>query len=131
MSPITFTDEDFHAKDPDQDDPMVIKAKIARYGVSKVLVDQIISVDILYWKTFQRMELLEDLIVPYNEQIMGFAGEWEDTKGYVDLRTRVDARREGDEWKVRYLLVEANTSYNVLVGCPCLNAFGAIVSTPT
>ena len=31
---------------------------------------------------------------------------------------------------MRYLLVEANTSYNVLLGRPCLNAFGAIVSTP-
>lgn len=32
--------------------------------------------------------------------------------------------------KVRFLLVEADTSYNVLLGRPCLNAFGAIVSTP-
>lgn len=39
MSPITFSDEDFHAPDPDQDDPMVINIEIARYGVSRVLVD--------------------------------------------------------------------------------------------
>ncbi|XP_014499257.1 uncharacterized protein LOC106760322 [Vigna radiata var. radiata] len=39
MPPITFTDEDFHAPDPDQDDPMVITVEIAQYGVSKVLVD--------------------------------------------------------------------------------------------
>ncbi|XP_017409334.2 uncharacterized protein LOC108321929 [Vigna angularis] len=39
MPPITFSDEDFHAPDPDQDDPMVITAEIARYGISKVLVD--------------------------------------------------------------------------------------------
>lgn len=32
--------------------------------------------------------------------------------------------------KVRFLLVEAETLYNVLLGRPCLNAFGAIVSTP-
>ncbi|XP_017428736.1 uncharacterized protein LOC108336797 [Vigna angularis] len=48
MPPITFSDEDFHAPDPDQDDPMVIMAEIARYGVSKVLVDQGSSVNILY-----------------------------------------------------------------------------------
>lgn len=34
------------------------------------------------------------------------------------------------ELQVRFLLVEAETSYNVLLGRPCLNAFGAIVSTP-
>ncbi|XP_047172803.1 uncharacterized protein LOC124840735 [Vigna umbellata] len=48
MPPITFSDEDFHAPDPDQDDPMVITAEIARYGISKVLVDQGSSVNLLY-----------------------------------------------------------------------------------
>lgn len=130
MPPITFTDDDFHAPDPDQDDPMVITAEIARYGVGKVLIDQGSSVIILYWKTFQQMDISEDLIVPYNEQIVGFAGERVDTRGYVDLRTRLGTGREGDERRVRYLLVEANTSYNVLLERPSLNAFGAIVSTP-
>ncbi|XP_027927842.1 uncharacterized protein LOC114184730 [Vigna unguiculata] len=75
------------------------------------------------------MNLSEDLIVPYNEQIVGFSGERVDTRGYLDLRTRIGSRKDGREVRVRFLLVEANTSYNVLLGTPCLNAFGAIVST--
>ncbi|XP_047178710.1 uncharacterized protein LOC124845629 [Vigna umbellata] len=130
MPPITFSDEDFHAPDPDQDDPMVITAEIARYGVSKVLVDQGSSVNILYWKTFLRMDISEDLIVPYDGQIVGFAGERVNTKGYVELRTRLGTGRSSEEKRIRYLLVEANTSYNVLLGRSCLNAFRAIVSTP-
>ncbi|WVY91024.1 hypothetical protein V8G54_036538 [Vigna mungo] len=130
MPPITFSDEDFHAPDPEQDDPMVITVEIARYGVSRVLVDQGSSVNILYWKTFKQMEISVDLIVPYDEQLVGFAGERVDTRGYLDLWTRLGAGGDGDEKKVRYLLVEANTSYNVLLGRPCLNSFGAIVSTP-
>jgi len=31
---------------------------------------------------------------------------------------------------VRYPIVEANTSYNILLGRPSLNKLGAIVSTP-
>ncbi|XP_017420171.1 uncharacterized protein LOC108330176 [Vigna angularis] len=130
MPPITFSNEDFDSPDPDQDDPMVITAEIARYDVSKVLVDHGSSVNIVYWKTLQQMDISEDLIVPYNEQIVGFAGERVDTRGYVDLRTRLGTGRHSEEKRVRYLLVEANTSYNVLLGRPCLNAFGAIVSTP-
>lgn len=79
MPPITFTDEDFHAPNPEQDDPMVITTVIAQYSVGKVLIDQGSLVNILYWKTFQQMDLSEDLVVPYNEQIMGFAGERVDT----------------------------------------------------
>ncbi|BAT97021.1 hypothetical protein VIGAN_09036200 [Vigna angularis var. angularis] len=41
MSPITFTDTNFQASDLDQDDPIVIIIKIVRYGVSKVLIDQV------------------------------------------------------------------------------------------
>ncbi|XP_017410784.1 uncharacterized protein LOC108322977 [Vigna angularis] len=66
MSSITFSDKDFHAPDPEQDDPMVITAIVARYSISKVLIDQGSSVNILYWKTF--------------EKIVGFAGERVDTR---------------------------------------------------
>ncbi|XP_014489656.1 uncharacterized protein LOC106752481 [Vigna radiata var. radiata] len=130
MPAITFSAQDFHALDLDQNDPMVITAMIARYQVGKVLIDQGSSTNILYWKTFKRMEISEDAIMPFNEQIVGFAGERVDTRGYVDLRTSLGMDRRAREIKVRFLLVEAKTSYNVLLGRPCLNAFGAIVSTP-
>ncbi|XP_014517467.1 uncharacterized protein LOC106774959 [Vigna radiata var. radiata] len=130
MPNITFTDRDFHTADPKQDDPMVITARIAQYDVSKVLIDQGSSVNILYWTTFQKMELTEDAITPFHEQIVGFAGERVDTRGYLDLRTRLGTGGKAKELRVRFLLVEANTSYNALLGRPCLNAFGAIVSTP-
>ncbi|XP_014506155.1 uncharacterized protein LOC106765899 [Vigna radiata var. radiata] len=130
MPTITFSDNDFHAPDLEQDDPMVITAMIARYRVSKVLIDQGSSANILYWKTFKQMDISEDAILPFNEQIVGFAGERVDTRGYVDLRTSLGADRDAKEMTVRFLLVEADTSYNVLLGRPCLNMFGAIVSTP-
>ncbi|XP_014511615.1 uncharacterized protein LOC106770314 [Vigna radiata var. radiata] len=130
MSDITFIDKDFHAPDPEQDDPMVITARIAQYDVSKVLIDQGSSVNILYWTTFQKMALTEDAITPFHEQIVGFAGERVDTWGYLDLRTRLGTGDQSKEIRLRFLLVEANTSYNALLGRPCLNAFGAIVSTP-
>ncbi|XP_014506386.1 uncharacterized protein LOC106766145 [Vigna radiata var. radiata] len=130
MPDIAFTNADFHAPDLDQDDPMVITARIAQYDVSKVLIDQGSSVNILYWSTFQKMEFSEDVVAPFNEQIVGFAGERVDTRGYLDLCTRLGTGECSKELRVRFLLVEANTTYNALLGRPCLNAFGAIVSTP-
>lgn len=55
--------------------------------MSKVLINQGSLINNLYWKFFQRMNLLEDLIVLYNEKIVGFVGEQVDTKVYVELRT--------------------------------------------
>lgn len=67
MPPITFTDDDFHAPDPNHDDLMVITTIIARYSVGKVLVDQGSSTNILYWKRFQQMEVPDDRIMPFHE----------------------------------------------------------------
>lgn len=108
---------------------MVITAMITRYKVGKVLINQGSSANILYLKTLQQMNVSEDAIMPFHEQIVGFEGEKVDTKGYVDLRVSLGMEKNAKELKVRFLLVEVDTSYNVLLGRPCLNIFGAIVST--
>jgi len=52
MPPITFTYDDFHGLDHQQDDPMVITVELENYAIKKVLIDQGRSVDILYWATY-------------------------------------------------------------------------------
>ena len=56
-------DRDFKGINPiNQDDPMVVSIIIANFMVSKVLIDQGSSIDILYWKTFQRLEVLPNTV---------------------------------------------------------------------
>ena len=57
MPPTTFTDRDFKAIDPKQDNPMFITITIDNFTVMKTLVDQDNSVDILYWKTFKKLKI--------------------------------------------------------------------------
>jgi len=130
MPPIVFTDDDFHGLDHQQDDPMVITVEIENYAVKKVLVDQGSSVDILYWATYQKLQLPDTAMIPYDEPIYGFSGEQVSTLGYIDLHT---VFRDGTQTKtipICFLIVNAPTSYNILLGRPSLNTLGAIVSTP-
>jgi len=53
-----------------------------------------------------------------------------DTKGYIDLFTTFGDDYLSKTIKVRYLLVNANTSYNILLGRPSISRLKAIVSTP-
>ena len=129
-APITFTNSDFAGTDPNQDDPMVITIKLQSFAVKKVLVDQGSSMDILYWKTFQKLQISPEDLTPYDDPIYGFAGERVPTKGYIDLDITFGEGRGVKTILVRYLVVDAHTSYNVLLGRPSLNALGAIVSTP-
>jgi len=131
MPPIIFTYDDFHCLDHHQDDPMVITVEIENYVVKKVLVDQGSFVDILYWATYEKLQLPDTGMVPYVEPIYDFSGEQLSTCGYIDLHTMF---REGTQTKtilIRFLIVDAPTSYNVLLGRPSLNTLGAVISTPT
>jgi len=104
---------------------------VDKFAITKVLVDQGSSVDILYWETFKKMRIPETEIQHYNEQIVGFSGEQVDTKGYIDLFTTFGEEECLNRTiNVRYLLVNASTSYNILLGRSSINRLKVIVSTP-
>nr|KYP33532.1 Gypsy retrotransposon integrase-like protein 1 [Cajanus cajan] len=109
---------------------MVISVEINNCIVKKTLVDQGSSADILYWKTFERLGILEQELTPYDEPLVGFSGERVDTRGTIDLYTYFGEEQYRRRIKVRYVVVHANTSYNILLGRPSLNKLRAIVSTP-
>ena len=60
-------------------------------------------------------------MIPYDEPIYGFSREKVSTRGYIDLHTIF---RDGTQTKtipIRFLVIDAPTSYNVLLGRPSLN----------
>jgi len=52
---------------------MLITVEVVNFAIMKTLVDQDNSVNILYWKTFQKLGFSEEAIVPMAEQIVGFS----------------------------------------------------------
>jgi len=77
------------------------------------------------------MGISDDDIVQYDEEIIGFVGQRVNTRGYINLDTKFgEGNRDYQTIKIRYLLVDAETSYNILIGRSSLNKLGAIVSTP-
>jgi hypothetical protein len=62
--PITFTEEDFRLKSAIHNDAMVIEVNIARWVIGKVLVDNGSSADILFLKTFEKMNLSQHILDP-------------------------------------------------------------------
>jgi len=131
MPPITFTDEDFKGVDyRQQDDSMVISADIDRFTIWKTLVDQGSSVDIFYWKTFKAMRIAETEMMPYDDHVVGFSGERVGTKGYIELYTTFGQGKNTRTIRIRYLVIDANTSYNILLNRLSINQLMAIVSTP-
>jgi len=129
MPPITFTNDDFKGMDYWQDNPMVISVDIDRFTIRKTLVDQGSSGDIVYWKTFKAMRIPEAEMVPYDDHVVGFSGERVGTKGYIELYTTFGQEKSCKTIRIWYLVIDANTSYNILLGRPSISRLMAIVST--
>ena len=57
-------------------------------------------------------------------------GETTNRIGYVHLLTTFGDKKGSKHIMIKYLLVDANTLYNVLIGRPFLNELSVIISTP-
>jgi hypothetical protein len=62
--PTTFIEEDFKLKFANHNDAMVIEVNIAGWIVGKILVDNGSSTDILFLKTFEKMNLSQHMLHP-------------------------------------------------------------------
>jgi len=61
--------------------------------------------------------------------LYGFAGDQVEVRGYVELRTTFTDGATARTEKIKYLVVNAPSAYNILLGRPTLNRLGVVPST--
>jgi len=86
-----------------------ITVELENFVMKKVLINQGSSVDILYWRTFQQLQIPVEDLTPNDDSIYGFSGERVSTRGYVDLHTTFSEGRQIKTISVHYLVVDAST----------------------
>jgi len=76
------------------------------------------------------MRIPEEGIVPYDVHVVGFTGEKVGTKGYIELYTTFGKGKNCKTIRIRYLVIYANTSYNIMFGRSSINRLMTIILTP-
>ena len=84
---LVFTKADLQDVVLHDKDPMVILVVIAGRKVHRVLVDQGSSTDVMFWTTFNKLQLSPDMLRPYNGCLYGFVGDQVEVHGHLELRT--------------------------------------------
>ena len=125
---ITFSDSDMEGCQHPHDDPLMIKAIVANKTIHRALVDNESSADIIFVSAFDKMGIRRKKLEPVNTHLLGFSGERVLPLGSIQL-----ARTLGDPpcqatMTVKFLIVDAPSAYNMLLGRPSLNAIKAIPS---
>jgi len=114
---------------PHDNDPVVISVVTAGRKVHRVLVDQGSSADVMFWSTFSKLRLSPDLLRPYTGCLYVFADNQAEVRGYLELRTTFTDGTTSRTESIRYLVVNANSTYNILLGRLALNRLNAVAST--
>ncbi|XP_068501465.1 uncharacterized protein [Phaseolus vulgaris] len=128
-SDLVFTRADLRDVVPHDNDPVVISVVTAGRKVHRVLVDQGSSADVMFWSTFNKLQLSPDLLRPYTGCLYRFVDNPVEVRGYLELRTTFTDGAVSRTENIRYLVVNANSAYNILLGRPALNRLRAVSST--
>ncbi|XP_012833163.1 PREDICTED: uncharacterized protein LOC105954039 [Erythranthe guttata] len=126
--PITFGVEDETGIHQPHNDALVITAMVANYDVARILVDTGSSADIIYYDCFRQMRLNLE-VRRVDTALVGFAGEVVQPMGEVTLPISLGTEPLRATRSVRFLIIDAPSTYNMIMGRPSMNVFEAIVST--
>ncbi|KAL0412311.1 UNVERIFIED_CONTAM: hypothetical protein Slati_3820800 [Sesamum latifolium] len=110
-------------------DALVISGTIANYDVQRIFVDSDSSVDILFHKVYQQMELGDVALEPVDTSLYGFAGEVVHLLGHISLPISLGSEPARKTRMVRFLVVDMPSAYNLILGQPTLTVFQTVIST--
>ena len=125
---ITFSGSDLEGFQHPHDDPLVIHAIVANKTVHRVLVDNGSSTDIIFASTFDKMDIGREKLDLVNTHLRGFSGEKVLPLGSIQLVLTLGEPPCQATTTARFLIVDAPSAYNMLLGRPSLNAIKAIPS---
>ena len=125
---ITFSASEMEGCQHPHDDPLVIKVVVSNKTIHRVLVDNGSLADIIFASAFDKMGIGREKLKPVKSCLRGFSGE-----RVLPLRSIQLVLTLGDPpcqatTTVRFLIVDAPSAYNMLLGRPSLNTIRAIPS---
>jgi len=126
---LCFTSSNLEDVVPHEDDPLVIFVVTVGRKVHKVLIDQGSSADVMFWGTFTSLQLSPDQLRPYDGCLVGFVRDQVEIRGYIELRMTFSDDIVTRTITIRYIVINASSAYNLLLGRPSLNRLGVVAST--
>ena len=126
---LTFSSSDIQDIHYPHDDPLVVTLTIANYAVKRVLIDIRSLSNILFALAFDQFGIFKDRLWPVATQLVGFNGSSTQPLGMIKLLVLIGTHLQQVSTITKFVVVEALSSYNVILGRPTLNQARAVVST--
>ena len=125
---ITFLDSDMEGCQHPHDDHLVIRSIVANKTMHRVLIDNGSSADIIFESAFDKMSIGREKLEPVSAHLLGFLGEKVLPLGSTQLVLTLRNPSCQAATAVKFLIVDAPSAYNMLLGNPSLNALKVVSS---
>jgi hypothetical protein len=125
--PITFTEEDFRLKSTNHKDAMVIEVNISGWVIRKILVDNGSSADILFLKTFEKMNLSQHMLHPPEYPMQDFGGKPIKPVGKVSLPVSFGDLDNARTETLTFDVVDMYHPYLAIFGRGFMNKFDVVI----
>ncbi|KAL0412009.1 UNVERIFIED_CONTAM: hypothetical protein Slati_3790600 [Sesamum latifolium] len=126
---ISFSRQDLDPLRNQNNDAFFISATLSNFWVKKVLVDSGSSADIIFYDTYAQLGIDNVQLRKVNTQLTGFSSEMIEPLGEVMLPLSLSFYLKRSTKMVKFLVVKAPSTYNIILGRPSLNILRAIAST--
>ncbi|KAI9077204.1 hypothetical protein K1719_040775 [Acacia pycnantha] len=123
-----FTKEDMADVLPGHQDGLVISGTTVNRRVKRIFIDSWSSADIIIWDAFKRMNL-DQRTESMSTTLVGFNGELSPPKGYIDLRLTLGTKEGFKSERVRFIVADFPSPYNIILGRPTIHNWDMPVST--
>ncbi|XP_073153997.1 uncharacterized protein [Henckelia pumila] len=114
--------------DTAHNDALVIRALVSNYDVARIFVDSGISVNVLFQETINQMDLGEYKVEPVVKLLFGFIGHAIRPIGLINFLLTLGKDRTIKTRIVSFIIVDAPSAYNAILGRPDMNTFMAVAS---
>ena len=125
---IIFSNSDLEGCQNPYDDPLVIRAVLANKTIHQVLVDNGSSADIIFASAFDRMGIGREKLEPVSTHLRGFSRDKVLPLGSIQLVLTLGNAPCQATTTVKFRIVDAPSTYNMLLGRPSLNTIKVIPS---
>ncbi|KAM0901363.1 hypothetical protein ACQ4PT_020050 [Festuca glaucescens] len=125
VNEITFDEEDNLVEDGAHNRPLYVEGNIGAAYLRRILIDPGSAVNILPLRSLKRAGFTEEDLESTDVMICGFDNQGKPTLGAITVKIQMSTF----SFKVRFFVIEANTSYLALLGRPWIHKYRVVPST--
>ncbi|XP_075478782.1 uncharacterized protein LOC142519630 [Primulina tabacum] len=126
---ISFGPKDFKGVHLPHNEALVIQVWVANYDIMRVFVDLGSSVNVIFKEALVQMDLQGYQLEKVETSLFGFAGHAVYPEGEIVMPLTLGTRELNKTVMTTFTVVDAPSSYNIILGRPVMNELRDIAST--